>query len=103
MPFKLTKSDYVKILNYYDIDIPKNNTDIKLSAEKVLANKLCSCIKKVSPTNEPRAIGICTKTIFNKRKLTRGKFKCIGTRKVAFIKNAKKMNIGAKQSRKRMH
>lgn len=98
--FKLTKADYIKILKYYNLEIPTNIKDIKLDAEHILAKKLCSCIKKVSPDNEPKAIGVCTRTIFNRKKLTRGKFNCIGTRKVEFIKNIKKINIGRKKTRK---
>ena len=49
-------------------------------AEKILSDKLCRCIKSVNKKgaldNEPRSIGICTKTIFNNKGLTRGKFKC---------------------------
>jgi hypothetical protein len=98
--FKLTKADYIKILKYYNLEIPKNIKDIKKSAEHILAKKLCSCIKKVSPDNEPKSIGICTRTIFNRKHLTRGKFNCIGTRKVEFIKNIKKFNISRKNKKK---
>ena len=60
MSFKVTDSDYTKILNYYDIDIPKNKQELKKRAEDIIAFKLCACIKKVGgPKNESRAIGIC--------------------------------------------
>jgi hypothetical protein len=68
---KLTKNDYTKILEYY---------------EKILAGKLCRCIKKVDKTNEGKSIGICTKTIFNRKGYTRGKFKCKGKSTVKFNK-----------------
>jgi hypothetical protein len=83
---ELTKNDYKKILQYYSEPIPKSNRIIKDKAEKLLANKLCRCIKKVDKTNEARSIGICTKTIFNRKGYTRGKFKCKGKSTVKFNK-----------------
>lgn len=81
---ELTTNDYKKILEFYDKLIPKSPRLIKDTAEKILAEKLCRCIKKVSPDlkNEGRAIGICTKTIFNNKGYTRGKFKCKGKQSV---------------------
>jgi hypothetical protein len=102
--FKLTRPDYIKILNYYSLPVPSNVAQMKKDVEAVLAKKLCSCIKKVSPNNEPKAIGICTKTIFNRKGLTRGKFTCTNKtkssksfRKVAFIKAVKNLNITRKR------
>ncbi len=70
---------------------------MKKQAEEVLALKLCRCIKKVSPSNEAKAIGVCTRTIFERKKLTRGAFTCKRSRKVQVsrmrkrtIKNTKK-------------
>jgi hypothetical protein len=87
--FKITKSDYIKILKYYNLNIPSKTEEIKKTAEKILAEKLCKCIKKVSPNNEAKAIGICTKTIFNRKGLTRSNFKCTG-RKYAFFEKTKR-------------
>jgi len=90
----LTKTDYVKVLEYYSLPIPKTMTKIKQSAEKVLSLKLCKCIKKVSPSvsagNEARAIGICTRNVFNKKGLNRGPFKCKNGRSVKFDKIKKR-------------
>ena len=71
--------------------IPKTKQLLEKEAEKILSLKLCKCIKKVNTNdkNEPRAIGICTKTIFNKKGLTRGKFKCKEKRYVKFNKTRK--------------
>ena len=89
----LHNEDYIDILNYYRISIPKSKRLIQLEAEKILSSKLCKCIKKVNAvTNnkkEARAIGICTKTIFNNKGLTRGKFKCKDKRYVKFNKTRK--------------
>jgi hypothetical protein len=77
---ELNTTDYKKILEYYNKPIPKSSRLVKSAAEKILAQKLCRCIKKVDPDakSEGRAIGICTKTIFNRKGYTRGKFKCKG-------------------------
>jgi hypothetical protein len=87
----MQNNDYIQILNYYNLPIPKSKRLIQLEAEKILSLKLCKCIKKVDSTskNEPKAIGICTKTIFNRKGLTRGKFKCKGKHYVKFNKTRK--------------
>ena len=97
MTTALNKKDYTKILKYYNLPIPKSASELKKQAEEVLALKLCRCIKKVSPTNEAKAIGVCTRTIFNRKKLTRGAFTCKRGRSVQIsrmrkrtIKNAKR-------------
>jgi hypothetical protein len=86
---RLNNNDYKEILIYYKKPIPKNNKELKLHAEKILAEKLCRCIKKVDPKNQARSIGICTKTIFNRKGYTRGKFKCKGKSTVTFRKTVK--------------
>jgi hypothetical protein len=90
---ELHNEDYIDILNYYKIPVPKSKRLLQIEAEKILASKLCKCIKKVNavskPENEARAIGICTKTIFNRKGYTRGKFKCKGKRYVKYNKTKK--------------
>lgn len=95
MPYKITKADYSKILDYYELSVPKKTEDIKTTAEKILAKKLCSCIKKVDPNMnaEPRAIGVCTKAVINRKGLTRGKFKCKNGRSIELKKTARKMTV----------
>jgi hypothetical protein len=85
----LDVTDYKKILEYYGKPIPNSIRILKKTAEKLLSEKLCRCIKKVDKKNEARAIGICTKTIFNKKGYTRGKFNCKGKSKVKFNKTLK--------------
>jgi hypothetical protein len=75
---ELTNNDYIHILEYYKKPIPKSNRLLKMQAEKILTGKLCRCIKKLDPVNEAKSIGICTKTIFNRKGLSRGQFKCKG-------------------------
>ena len=86
---ELNNSDYKQILEYYKKPIPKSKRLLKISAEKIMSEKLCRCIKKVDKVNESRAIGICTKTIFNRKGYTRGKFKCKGKSSIKFKKTLK--------------
>ena len=83
---QISNDDYKKILEFYDKPIPKSKRLLKIEAEQIMATKLCRCIKKIEPTNEARSIGICTKTIFNNKGFTRGKFKCKGKKYVTFRK-----------------
>ena len=97
----LSKSDYVKILNYYDLPVPKKQNQMKTKAENVLANKLCRCIKKVgSIRDEKKGIGICTRSIFNKKGLVRESFKCKKSIKNVTFKKKKKKNQKKKKKRK---
>jgi hypothetical protein len=73
---ELTQTDYKNILYFYKKNIPKSKRLLKQNAEKLLASKLCRCIKKVDKVNEGRSIGICTKTIINNKGYSRGKFTC---------------------------
>lgn len=82
----LTNDDYTKILKYYDMEIPKSKRLLKQEGHRILGEKLCRCIKKLDPVNEARSIGICTKSIFVRKGLTRGKFDCKGKRQVTFRK-----------------
>lgn len=86
---KITDNDYKKILEFYKINIPKSKRLLKIQAEKILATKLCRCIKKIGLENEAKSIGICTKTVLNRKGLTRGKFKCKGKQSVSFRKTRK--------------
>jgi|688.fasta_scaffold1357394_2 hypothetical protein len=85
----ITNKDYTSILKYYNINIPKSKRLLKKQAEKIMSEKLCKCIKKIDTNNEGKSIGICTKTIFNKKGYTRGQFKCKKTQFVKFRKTYK--------------
>jgi len=96
MSYSLSNKDYTNILHYYNLPIPKHQDDIKIQAEKILAKKLCSCIKKVGAP-ESKSIGICTRTVFNRKGLKRGTFKCKRKRGVIFSKKQKgSIRIGRK-------
>jgi hypothetical protein len=87
---RLTNKDCISILKYYNKKIPKSKTLIKVQAEKIMAQKLCKCIKKIDPIYEAKSIGICTKTIFMRKGLTRGQFQCKKTQSVKFKKTNNK-------------
>ena len=89
MSTELTNKDYKQILDYYNKQIPYSKRLVKKNAENILAEKLCRCIKKVDPKNEVRSIGICTKTIINRKGYTRGNFKCKGKRSITIKKRGK--------------
>ena len=90
---KLNKEDYVIILKHYGVPIPKRSqtrknrkyrvidyTKTRKRAEKVLATKLCRCIKAVqkykNPLKEPAAVAVCNKSIFRNRGLKFNRFTC---------------------------
>jgi aspartate/glutamate racemase len=89
MQNRLTNKDYVSILNYYNINIPKTKKLIKQKAEKIMAEKLCKCIKKLDNKYEAKSIGICTKTIFNRKGYIRGQFECKKNQSVKIRKKRK--------------
>ena len=97
MTMALNKKDYTKILKYYNLPIPRSAIEMKKQAEEVLALKLCRCIKKVSPSNEAKAIGVCTRTIFERKKLMRGSFTCKRRRSVQISKMRKRTIKNAKR------
>lgn len=72
----LTKLDYKKILQYYNIPIPSSGKQLKKEAENILVNKLCRCIKKVDRVNESRSIQICKKSVINNKGFSVRKFTC---------------------------
>ena len=90
---RLSLNEYKSILKYYNIDITgmKNNI-IKKTAEDILAEKLCRCIKAVNMTKsksttksksmtkskrlETKAIAVCKNSVFTKKNLKISKFTC---------------------------
>jgi hypothetical protein len=76
----LSKTDCIKILHFYKIKIPNTMDEIKEATNKIMATKLCKCIKSGN------TIASCTKSIFKSKGLTRGKFKCLKNRTVRFTK-----------------
>ena len=110
---KLTRRDYIKILHHYQ---PKNTSSrlslkqIKHHAHRILADKLCRCIKAsdadadadadsdastTPPRDESRRrIAYCSRSIFNNRGLRQHGFTCKDTakngRRGKFVKDVTK-------------
>jgi len=96
---RLTKADYITILTHYGKRIPKGKTrntlkHIKEITEKLIAQKLCHCIKKVIVSGkkykyEKIATPICIASILKRRGLKlSGRFTC----KKKFILTSHKKN-----------
>ena len=79
---KLTRADYIKILHHYQGNRAtrknKNNKSVKERAHRILAQKLCRCIKSSDngATDESRRIAYCTRSIFNAKGLRPHGFRC---------------------------
>lgn len=80
----LTKNDYINLLEFYNVKYKKNNSykNLKKLGEKILANKLCKCIKSVDKRNENKSIAICRSKIFKNRNITFRKFTCKRNKKI---------------------
>ena len=87
MPKNLTNKDYKSILKFYNKKISSSAKINKKKAEKILATKLCRCIKSIKTTNENKATRICTSKIFQIKGLRRGKFTCKKRQNVQVKKN----------------
>jgi hypothetical protein len=86
----LNNSDYRKILEFYNLPIPSNKKILKKKAEDILALKLCRCIKKFEFVEEAKAIGICTRSVLNKKGLKRSRqFTCRKKQKLSLTKTMK--------------
>lgn len=75
----LSHADYLNIMKFYKIDVSNiSKKKIKIMAEDILANKLCKCIKKVTPLmkNEENAIAVCRKSVLREKKITNFGFRC---------------------------
>ena len=106
MSGELKYKDYISILKFYKMDIPKSKRALKQQAENILSDKLCRCIKKVEPEYEAKSISICTKSIFNRKNLKRGKFNCKGKRSVKIYKRvsneSKNKNANTRKNRRKI-
>ena len=107
---RLSLNEYKSILKYYNIDITgMKNSIIKKTAEDILAEKLCRCIKAVNMTKsksmtktkskrlETKAIAVCKNSVFTKKNLKISKFTC---KKKAELLTSKKSKNLVKISRK---
>ena len=92
---RLTNKDYKHILTYYNVTIPKNKKKIAAAAEKLLAKKLCHCIKDVSKKiknpKEKGATAICTTSVLKNRRLKKKKFTCKKIYKITGLTKTRKL------------
>lgn len=79
MKYKLTNKDYISILKYYKLSIPKTKNEIKRKAKNKITNKICRCMKKFK--NTQKGIGVCTRSVVNSKGFTLKKIKCVGKTK----------------------
>jgi len=94
MPFQITKNDYKKVLQYYNVSIPNTPKQLKETAENLLSDKLCRCIRKVKKSvrmknkslskNEAlqSGVGICRDSVLHKKRIDVYGFTCDKTRKL---------------------
>jgi hypothetical protein len=87
MPKNLTNKDYKSILKFYNKKISSSSKINKQKAEKILATKLCRCIKSIGIRDENKATRICTSKIFQTKGLRRGRFTCKKRQNVQVRKN----------------
>jgi hypothetical protein len=101
---RLSLNEYKSILKYYNIDITcMKNSVIKKTAEDILAEKLCRCIKAVNMTQsksmtksksnrlETKAIAVCKNSVFTKKNLKISKFTCKKKSELLTSKKSKKL------------
>lgn len=97
---RLTRKDYETVLNFYNVSYKKTDKlkQIKQKGEKILSDKLCRCIKKVTKKlnskNENRPIAICKKSILLSKGITDINFKCRNKRSITL----KKRNLNNKKT-----
>ena len=77
----MTHKDNLAILAFYGENTSAiSKKEAKKAAEKMLAEKLCRCIKKVRKSkrrdDESRAIAICTDSVLGKKDLRSHGFRC---------------------------
>ena len=75
----LSPTDYLNIMKFYKIDVSNmGKNEIKMVAEDILANKLCKCIKKITPLlkKEQNAIAVCKKSVLHTKKIKSFGFRC---------------------------
>ena len=102
MSKNLTNKDYISVLKFYKLPIPKSKQLIKKKAESIMGEKLCRCIKKNDPIYEAKSIAICSKSVFNNKGFSRGKFTCSKKRtaKIVPLKDKTKTSKNTTQKQK---
>ena len=89
---ELSPNDFRQILKHYKLNVPRSNKKTRKKSTRVLAGKLCRCIKKVKKTkyNKKASTAICISSIFKKRGLSIGRFTCKKTPRLYINKKTKR-------------
>ena len=100
---RLNRRDFETILKYYDVDYSKKDSVkvLRTSAEKILSEKLCRCIGKISgeePKTEEKqkAIALCKSSILAKKGLTDKGFSCKKRRSITLARRPTRMQLSSK-------
>lgn len=91
---KLTKRDYKKITKFY-----KSKKHTRKNALKTISRKFCSCVEKVKAKKKGEAIGICTKSVINRKGFKRGKFSCKSKPSIQLYKGGKRRKKKTRKKR----
>ena len=91
---KLSKRDYKKITKFY-----KSKKHTRKNALKTISRKFCSCVEKVKAKKKGEAIGICTKSVINRKGFKRGKFSCKRKPSIQLYKGGKRRRKKTRKKR----
>lgn len=97
----LRKKDYVEILNFYQVPIPQTKPQMKRQVDSLLAKKFCKCYNKLKPMYQNRAIGACTRSVYNLKRYTRKlRFQCLNERNVNYEPTPKRKSRRIRRQRR---
>ena len=93
----LREKDHELIIEHYGKVIPRTKRGKKSKAERLVAQKLCSCIKKVLKKSRKkalraRAIGICSYSVVKNRGMKHHGFTCSKKSKIKRLSKTRKIN-----------
>jgi len=93
---KLSEKDHELIIQHYGKVLPKTKRAKKSKAERLVAHKLCSCIKKITKKSRKkpvraRAIGICSYAVVKNRGMKHHGFTCSKRSKIKKLSKTRKI------------
>ena len=103
----LSEKDHELIIQHYRKVIPRTKKGKKSKAERLVAQKLCSCIKKITKKSRKkplraRAIGICSYSVVKNRGMKHHGFTCSKKSKIKRLSKTRKIEYKrAYKSRRR--
>ena len=95
----LSEKDHKLIIEHYGKVIPRTKKGKKNKAERLVAQKLCSCIKKITKKSRKkplraRAIGICSYSVVKNRGMKHHGFTCSKKSKIKRLSKTRKIVYG---------